>query len=169
MEIIINWLLGVAVIDQQGFRENVAIVILNRYNQVFWGRRIKQISWQFPQGGLNSGETAIRAMYRELQEEVGLVSNDVEIITSTKDWFYYRFPRFLIRKNYPLCVGQKQKWFLIKLLSPDNAINLRANKKPEFDNWLWVNYWYPVDKIVSFKKYVYKKVLTYFLPFVGKD
>ena len=156
--------LEMIVIDQEGFRANVAIIILNDQDKVFWGRRVHQNSWQFPQGGLNSGETPIEAMYRELKEEVGLMPYDVEVIAATRTWLRYRLPRFLIRRNYPLCIGQKQKWFLLRLKSPESAINLRANKKPEFDDWRWVNYWHPINKVVSFKRHVYQKALEHFCP-----
>ena len=156
---------GMIVIDQQGFRANVAIVIINDQKKVFWGRRVNQGSWQFPQGGLNRGETAIEAMYRELKEEVGLSPHDVEVIASTQAWYRYRLPRMLIRRNSPLCIGQKQKWFLLKLKSHDNTIDLAASEKPEFDTWRWVDYWYPPHKVVGFKRHVYKKALSQLFPF----
>ncbi len=158
--------LEMIVIDQEGFRANVAVIIVNDQNKVFWGRRVNQSSWQFPQGGLNSGETPIEGMYRELKEEVGLMPYDVEVIAATQTWLRYRLPRFLIRRNCPLCIGQKQKWFLLRLKSPDSAVNLNANNKPEFDDWRWVNYWYPVDKVVAFKRKVYQKALEHFSPLV---
>lgn len=156
--------LEMIVIDQEGFRANVAIVIMNDQNKLFWGRRINQSSWQFPQGGLNSGETPIEAMYRELKEEVGLMPYDVEVIAATRAWLRYRLPRSLIRRNWPLCIGQKQKWFLLRLRLSDSAIDLNTNSKPEFHEWRWVNYWYPVTKVVTFKRHVYQKALEYFVP-----
>lgn len=154
------------VIDQEGFRANVAIIIFNDQQEVFWGRRIKQNSWQFPQGGVNVGETPIEAMYRELQEEVGLMAYDVDLIGSTQTWLRYRLPKSKIRRNFPLCIGQKQKWFLIKIKSPDYKVNLNYNLKPEFDHWRWVNYWYPINNVVPFKRKVYQKALKYFLPLI---
>jgi putative (di)nucleoside polyphosphate hydrolase len=152
------------VIDNEGYRANVAIVIVNKKGKIFWGKRIRQHSWQFAQGGLNSGETPIEAMYRELHEEVGLKPHDVEIMACTRTWLRYRLPRFLIRRNFPLCIGQKQKWFLLKMKSEDSAINLQATKKPEFDRWRWVDYWHPVDNVVPFKQQVYRKALEQFFP-----
>lgn len=151
-----------ALIDKEGFRANVAIVILNNHNQVFWGRRINQNSWQFPQGGLNPGETPIEAMYRELKEEVGLMPHNVEVAAATQMWLRYRLPRFFIRRTHPLCIGQKQKWFLLRLKSPDHVINLDYDKKPEFDDWRWADYWYPLEHVVFFKRYVYRQALEYF-------
>jgi len=155
-----------ALIDEEGFRANVAIVILNNHNKVFWGRRINQNSWQFPQGGLNPGETPIEAMYRELKEEVGLMPHNVEVTAATQMWLRYRLPRFFIRRTYPLCIGQKPKWFLLRLKSPDHVINLDYDKKPEFDNWRWADYWYPLENVVFFKRYVYRQALEYFSPII---
>ncbi|MCF6768268.1 RNA pyrophosphohydrolase [Thiotrichales bacterium 19S11-10] len=151
-------------IDHEGFRANVAIVLINKEGKVFWGKRLRQNAWQFPQGGLNSGETPLEALYRELYEEVGLKPHDVEVIAATKSWLRYRLPRFLIRRGFPLCIGQKQKWFLLRLKSDDSAINLEANNKPEFDAFRWVDYWYPTSRVVSFKRHVYRKALEYFFP-----
>lgn len=153
-------------IDQDGFRANVAIIIANSQNKVFWSRRINQSSWQFPQGGIIFGETPVEAMYRELKEEVGLMPYDVSIIGMTGTWLKYKLPRYLIRNNYPLCIGQKQKWFLLCLKSGDEAINLSTNRKPEFDKWRWVHYWYPVEKVVSFKRNVYQRALAHFAPYL---
>ena len=151
-------------IDKDGYRANVAIVIFNEQGKVFWAKRNRQPSWQFAQGGLNSGETPLESMYRELYEEVGLYPKDVEIIACTRSWLRYRLPRFLIRRNFPLCIGQKQKWFLLKLKTHESNINLKTSKRPEFDSWKWVDYWYPVTHIVSFKRHVYRQALEHFFP-----
>ena len=79
-------------IDAEGYRANVAIILTNREGKLFWGRRIRQKSWQFPQGGVQHGETALQAMYRELHEETGLRPTDVEIISATPGWLRYRLP-----------------------------------------------------------------------------
>ena len=155
-------------IDKEGFRANVAIVILNNSKKVFWGRRVNQSSWQFPQGGLSLGETPIEAMYRELKEEVGLMPYDVEVTAATQMWLRYRLPRFFIRRTYPLCIGQKQKWFLVRLKSPDHMINLDHDKNPEFDDWCWTDYWYPLENVIFFKRYVYRQALEYFFPIIKK-
>lgn len=149
-------------IDAEGFRANVAMVILNSRGQVFWGRRCHQSAWQFPQGGVNPGESALQAMYRELQEEVGLLPQDVEVILATDRWLKYRLPKKFIRRQEPVCIGQKQKWFLLRLRSPDEAINLTATDSPEFDGWKWVHYWRPAREVVGFKRRVYKQALRYF-------
>ncbi len=61
-------------LDREGFRPNVGIILLNARNEVFWGKRLREHSWQFPQGGIKYGETPVQAMYRELHEETGLAS-----------------------------------------------------------------------------------------------
>jgi len=101
------------VIDSDGFRPNVGIILTNDQGQLLWARRVGgQDAWQFPQGGINDRETAEQALYRELHEEVGLRPHDVEILASTRGWLRYRLPERLVRHNsHPLCVGQKQKWY----------------------------------------------------------
>jgi putative (di)nucleoside polyphosphate hydrolase len=148
------------VIDAEGFRANVGIVICNRVGQVFWARRYGQHSWQFPQGGIDQGETAEQAMYRELNEEVGLNPEDVEILGVTKNWVRYKLPKRLIRQgSNPLCIGQKQKWFLLQLKCNEEDVNVLHTGHPEFDDWRWVSYWYPVRNVVSFKRDVYRRVM----------
>lgn len=152
-------------IDNEGFRSNVGIVICNHLSQVVWARRQGQYSWQFPQGGVNEGESPEETMYRELYEEVGLKPEHVSILASTKQWLRYRLPHRLIRhENTPVCVGQKQKWFLLQLTASDDAINLNACGHPEFDDWRWVSYWYPVRQVVSFKREVYRTMMYEFAP-----
>lgn len=147
-------------IDDDGYRPNVGIVICNRQGQVMWARRFGQHSWQFPQGGINPGESAEQAMYRELFEEVGLSRKDVRILASTRNWLRYKLPKRLVRwDTKPVCIGQKQKWFLLQLMSADAEINMQTSSTPEFDGWRWVSYWYPVRQVVSFKRDVYRRVM----------
>ena len=150
-------------IDIDGFRANVGIVICNARGQVFWARRLGQHSWQFPQGGIDDGETAEQAMYRELNEEVGLAPQQVKILKVTKNWLKYRLPKRLVRRDSkPVCIGQKQKWFLLQLTCNDTDINVLHTNDPEFDDWRWVSYWYPIRQVVSFKREVYRKVMKEF-------
>jgi len=148
------------VIDSRGYRSNVGIVICNRSGQLLWAKRIGQSAWQFPQGGIKQRESVEEALYRELDEEVGLTKGDVRILHQTDDWLHYRLPDNYIRHNKdPLCIGQKQKWFLLSLESEDSKIELSKTDKPEFDDWRWVNYWYPVEQVIEFKRDVYQKAL----------
>ncbi|MGE4260188.1 RNA pyrophosphohydrolase [Shewanella fodinae] len=150
-------------IDGDGFRANVGIIICNKIGQVMWARRFGQHSWQFPQGGVDEGESVEEAMYRELYEEVGLKPEHVQILMSTRSWLRYRLPKRLVRQDsQPVCIGQKQKWFLLQLKSQDSTVNLSASGHPEFDDWRWVSYWYPVRQVVSFKRDVYRKVMKEF-------
>ena len=152
-------------IDAEGFRANVGIVICNGHGQVFWARRINQQSWQFPQGGIHEGETPEQAMYRELYEEVGLKPEQVEILYTSRQWLRYRLPKRLIRREQrPMCVGQKQKWFLLRLKCREEDVDVLHSGHPEFDGWRWVSYWYPVRQVVSFKRDVYRRVMKEFAP-----
>lgn len=148
-------------IDSDGFRPNVGIILANDAGQLLWARRIGgRDAWQFPQGGINRGESPEEALYRELQEEVGLTADAVRLVAVTRGWLRYRLPRRFIRKGQdPLCIGQKQKWFLLQMLADDSAVRLDANQKPEFDYWEWVSYWYPLNQVVSFKREVYRRAL----------
>ena len=150
-------------IDTDGFRANVGIVICNKIGQVFWARRYGQHSWQFPQGGIDEGETVEQAMYRELHEEVGLTPKDVSILSVTRNWVRYKLPKRLIRQgSNPVCIGQKQKWFLLQLDCQDKDVDVLKSGHPEFDDWRWVSYWYPVRNVVSFKRDVYRRVMKEF-------
>lgn len=148
-------------IDADGFRPNVGIILTNRQGQVLWARRVGgQDAWQFPQGGIQKDEDPEQALYRELYEEVGLQRTDVKILARTRGWLRYRLPRRLLRHgSNPLCIGQKQKWFLLQLEADDSAINLVNGGPAEFDHWRWVSYWYPLDQVVSFKRDVYRRAL----------
>lgn len=149
-----------ALIDENGFRPNVGIILSNSDGKVFWGKRIGQRSWQFPQGGINEGETPLEAMYRELHEEVGLTEEHVEVMGSTANWLTYRLPKHLIRRrSKPLCIGQKQVWYLLRLTSDDSCVDLRATDVPEFDGWRWVHHHRPIREVVYFKRTVYEKAL----------
>lgn len=152
---------GLIMLDREGFRPNVGIILLNQKNQVFWGKRIRTHSWQFPQGGIDRGETPEQAMFRELHEEVGLLPEHVRIIARTRDWLRYEVPdRFIRRDSRGFYKGQKQIWFLLQLVAFDNQINLRATDHPEFDAWRWNQFWVPLDVVVEFKRGVYEMALT---------
>lgn len=155
-------------IDKQGYRSNVGIILINKYQELFWAGRIGQEDgWQFPQGGIDEGETPEQALYREMHEEIGLEPDDVKMLGETKGWLRYRLPKKYMRfHTKPLCVGQKQKWFLLELRAPEEKIKFDCEEKPEFDRWRWVDYWHPVDHVISFKQKVYKKALEEFKPIV---
>lgn len=154
-----------SVVDADGFRPNVGIVLANDCGQVLWARRIGQDAWQFPQGGINRQESPEEALYRELGEEVGLTPDTVEILACTTGWLRYRLPRRLRRNNSsPDFQGQKQKWFLLWMLGQDEDVCVHRTDKPEFDHWRWVSYWYPVGQVVAFKRDVYRRALRELAP-----
>ena len=157
------------VIDAQGFRPNVGIMLANRQGQLLWARRIGQDAWQFPQGGIGEGESPEQAMYRELKEEVGLEPDAVDVTARTRGWLRYRLPHRYIRKGqHPVCIGQKQKWFLLRMLAEDSAVRVDDTPKPEFDHWRWVSYWYPLGQVISFKREVYRSALKELVAPCGK-
>ena len=148
-------------LDREGFRPNVGIILLNQRNQVFWGKRIRTHSWQFPQGGIDRGESPEQAMFRELHEEVGLLPEHVRIVARTRDWLRYEVPeRFVRRDARGFYKGQKQIWYLLQMVVPDHHLNLRATNHTEFDAWRWNDYWVPLDVVVEFKRGVYEMALT---------
>jgi len=155
-------------IDRDGYRPNVGIILTNAKNQVFWGKRIRQDAWQFPQGGIQQGETPEQAMYRELNEEVGLQTCHVEILGRTRDWMRYEVPHGWVRRDSRGSYkGQKQIWFLLKLIGRDCDVSLRASGHPEFDAWRWNDYWVDMGSVIEFKREVYRmalKELVRFLP-----
>lgn len=156
-------------IDLQGFRQNVAILLINSQDKVLLAKRIKQNAWQLPQGGVNEKEELLDALYRELYEEIGLSSTDVSVLASTKQWLRYKLPLKMLRQADPLFVGQKQKWFLLRFLGDDNKIRFDLSAKPEFDGWQWVSYWYPLRIVIDFKRQVYLKALKELSTYIFND
>jgi len=154
------------VIDSEGYRPNVGIILCNPEGRLFWAKRIGQHSWQFPQGGIRRDESPEQAMFRELAEEIGLSPDHVQVIGSTRGWLRYRLPSRLIRpcSDRPACIGQKQVWFLLRMMSSEEAVRLDLSEHPEFDLWQWVDYWYPLRAVVPFKRHVYWRALHELAP-----
>ena len=147
-------------IDAQGFRANVGIVLIRDSGDVFLGGRRDGRGWQFPQGGVRRDESAEQALYRELREEIGLESDDVEVLAATRNWLRYRLPRrYVRRRSKPLCIGQKQRWFLLRMLGSEERLRFDLTSQPEFDSWRWVDYWSPVREVIYFKRNVYARAL----------
>lgn len=154
-------------IDSEGFRANVGIILSNDAGKLLLAGRIGGSGWQFPQGGMIRGESPEEAMYRELHEEVGLAAEDVEILGATRDWLKYRLPeKFVRRGSAPICIGQKQRWFILRLLGPDNRVRFDRAENPEFDRWRWVDFWRPVNEVIYFKRRVYASALYELGPLV---
>lgn len=157
-------------IDAEGFRANVGIILANADNRLLLGGRIGARGWQFPQGGMHEGEEPREAMYRELHEEVGLDEADVELLGVTSSWLRYRLPdKFVRRGSKPLCIGQKQRWFMLRLVGNEDRICTDRCDKPEFDRVRWVQYWRPVNEVIYFKRRVYARALHELGPCVFPD
>ena len=160
-------------LDRDGYRPNVGIILANQKNDVFWGKRVNQHAWQFPQGGIKQGETPAQAMYRELEEEIGLQPDHVRILGRTRDWLRYEVPEKWMRRAREVSGegtphgaagrgayrGQKQIWFLLRMTGRDCDVKLRASGHPEFDAWRWHDYWVPLENVIDFKREVYRQAL----------
>ena len=154
-------------LDREGFRPNVGIILCNAKNEVFWGKRVREHSWQFPQGGIKRGESPEAAMFRELHEEVGLLPEHVRVLGRTRGWLRYEVPTQWIKREWRGSYkGQKQIWFLLRLTGRDSDICLRATNKPEVDAWRWPEYWIPLDSVIEFKRGVYEQALSELVRFL---
>jgi len=152
-------------IDPDGYRPNVGIVLMHPNGRVFWARRVQRDGWQFPQGGMRSDETPVEAMFRELREETGLRPEHVRVLGETPGWLRYRLPPGAIQRNQRLvCIGQKQVWFLLQFDGHERDLKLNAGDEPEFDHWRWVDFWYPLEHVVMFKRGVYARALHHLAP-----
>lgn len=158
------------IINSEGFRLNVGIVIINDKSQVLLARRHAGYKWQFPQGGIEIDETEEEALFRELQEEVGLASHQVEIVKKSQFWYSYRLPNRFLRPHIPGTIkniGQTQKWFLLRMLVEESEICLNVHEHPEFDEWGWFDPSVSVEQSIYFKKSVYRSVIDEFFPIAG--
>jgi len=157
-------------IDQDGYRANVGIMLSNDEGELLWARRYGRDGWQFPQGGIKKDESPRQALFRELKEEVGLEPDEVEILNSTDKWLRYDLPLKLQRpSSYPICVGQKQIWFLLKLVCSEDGIKLDCSDNPEFDTWCWIKPHLAAEQVIEFKQDVYRSALSLLLPHVSLD
>ena len=157
-------------IDDEGFRANVGIILSNADGELMLGGRVGKKGWQFPQGGMLIGEAPEQAMFRELEEEIGLLCDDVEVLGVTRDWLRYRLPeRFIRRNSKPLCIGQKQRWFMLRLTSSTDRLRFDLGDEPEFDRVRWVDFWRPVNEVIYFKRRVYARALHELGPSVYPD
>jgi putative (di)nucleoside polyphosphate hydrolase len=157
-------------LDRDGYRPNVGIILCNHRQEVFWGKRVHEHAWQFPQGGIKHGETPEQAMYRELHEEVGLEPGHVKILGRTRGWLRNDVPQQWIKREWRGSYrGQKQIWYLLRLVGRDCDVRLRATERPEFDAWRWSEYWVPLDSVIEFKRDVYQQALSELARFLIRD
>jgi len=147
--------------NNEGYRPNVAMVVINSANKVLICRRKNTRTWQFPQGGIDNGEDIKKAMYRELSEEVGLSKDDVSLVGESEGTITYDIPKTIRSKVLGgKFKGQEQKWFLLKLNKDNCEIKLDNEAFPEFDKYEWVSFWQPLNRIVDFKREAYRKALS---------
>lgn len=149
-------------VGHSGYRPGVGIVLLNSKGEVFVGRRIdlEEEAWQMPQGGINEGENARQAAFRELREEIG--TDSVEVLAEASGWSYYEVPEELASKAWSgRWKGQRQKWFVMLFKGRDSDIDL-ATEHPEFCAWRWVPVREVVELAVSFKRQLYLNVIREF-------
>lgn len=158
---------------QEHYRPNIGIALFNRAGKVFLGRRVGHFDvralkiddqtdgwrWQMPQGGIDQGEDATHAAFRELREETGATS--ATLLTLTPGWVCYNFPTDYKRKNWK---GQRQKWAAMLFTGDDGEIDLNADDHQEFDDWRWGDLEETPDLIVPFKRNVYCEVVLAFTP-----
>jgi len=150
-------------VSKKNYRPNVSAVILSsKYPfecKIFLGNRndYKDDIWQFPQGGIDEGESPKEALFRELKEEIG--TNDIEVIAEHPEWFSYDFPSRTSGKMYPYD-GQRQKYFLVRLKS-DALIDIET-ESPEFRDFKFVDCKEVLEHIGNMKKSIYKSVIEYF-------
>jgi putative (di)nucleoside polyphosphate hydrolase len=145
-------------IDAHGFRANVGIILIRGNRDVFVGGRSGGRGWQFPQGGIARGESPEQALFRELKEEIGLEEHDVEVVASTASWLRYRLPIQYQRADRT-CIGQKQRWFMLRFVGEEQPFKFDTTDQPEFDRWRWIDYWSPVREVIYFKRAVYARAL----------
>jgi len=147
--------------NQLPYRSGVGMMVFNDEKKIFVGKRIdNQEAWQMPQGGVDKDEDIESAAKRELFEETGIQS--IRIIKRSEKIYTYDLPEHLLGKIWKgKYKGQKQTWFLIKFLGPDNEININQ-KHPEFNEWMWVDIQKLPELIVSFKKDLYLSVVKEF-------
>ena len=145
-------------VNKLPMRLGVGIVLLNKDNEVFVGKRKDNPidKWQMPQGGIDNNEKPIDAMKRELEEETSVTN--IKILKEVNSWLEYELPPHLLGKIWKgKYRGQTQKWFIVRFIGNDKEINLKT-KKPEFIEWRWISHKLLTEVIVDFKKNVYKKL-----------
>lgn len=152
-------------LSKLSYRRGVGAVLFNKWGLAFVGRRIdtQENAWQFPQGGIDRGENPRQAILRELQEEIG--TNEVHVLAETRNWYSYDIPSSLVPYVWGgKFKGQKQRWFALRLIDQENAIDIAASSKPEFDAWKWVPLEEAPGMVIAFKRPLYERLVEEFSP-----
>lgn len=145
-------------VTKKGYRKNVAVVVFNRLGQVLAGERAgKKGALQFPQGGVDAGETPLEAARRELWEETGLKLEGPPVY-EIEEWLAYDFPAEIDNPKLRKYRGQEQKWFFFRWDGDPSTLNLDVHHR-EFDRLLWTELTTVSESIVDFKKAVYRRVV----------
>ena len=153
--------------DLSAYRPNVGVALLNKKGKVWLGRRVVGTKhkehlvhrWQMPQGGIDEGEDAEEAAFRELYEETGVRS--ARLLTMTPGWLAYDFPPEYRKKKWR---GQRQRWAVMLFEGKDAEIDLRAHPPQEFDDWRWAKPKEAATLIVPFKRGVYEALAETIVP-----
>lgn len=153
------------------FRENVAVIVCNKDGKVLVCARAdqKENAWQFPQGGIDQGESVVGAAKRELCEETGI--SDVSLIAEMPDAVKYRFPEKVFhnfKKKGSDYVGQNQHYVLFLLNNDDTNIDFETYPEEiEFRAFEWIEPEEAPKRIVYFKKEAYENAIAFFRPYIN--
>ena len=147
-------------LDREGYRPNVGIILVNARNEVFWGTHSRTFLAVPARWHQAQGESPEQAMYRELFEEVGLRPEHVKILGRTRGWLRYDVPKTGSGASGAIRIGAETDLVSAQTGGRDNDVCLRASSHPEFDAWRWSDYWVPLEAVIEFKRQVYQLALT---------
>lgn len=150
------------------YRPCVGVCLFNSKGRVWLGRRYGEKgphSWQFPQGGLDKGESPEFGALRELWEETGVTIEHLEPLGHIQDWLIYDYPKGMAPKKGKRFAGQKQLWFAYRFHGTDDDFDLKAHGTQEFSEWKWAKLEQTPKKVIPFKRDVYEQLAREFKRF----